>query len=194
MTKTLVVFDLNNILCFRVHRAKWRRDIPEDALCLGSSLHWTNPDAKPFIEGLMESGIDVGIWSSAYHANVLNSLTSILGESLRDKLRFIWSADHCLLLKNVTNKKNPYKPVMVKPIRRIRAHFGDSTWDKIILVDNDADKMAMNDDHEVVLMRPFFPYSNEQTDEELRCFDGMVKDGRYRVANTLIEVGNFVLL
>ncbi|CDP08406.1 unnamed protein product [Coffea canephora] len=92
------------------------------------------------------SYFDVAVWSSKQRHNiepVLESLSTLLKQNIKDKLIFVWDQSRCIVAKTRL-KENADKKVMFKELKSVWADYRSYNSSNTILVDDSPYKSFIN--------------------------------------------------
>lgn len=196
--KNLIVFDLNNVLCYREYNKKNPDFKPKESIKLPYFDIWPYPNelSDKLFYKLLNQNYDIAIWTSAQHKNAINTLNVIFPEELIELFAFVWSQDDCDKIEGMKDPTKPNKDFFVKDLQKIREKY-PNTWNNIMIVDNDINKMIPNDKKDVILIRPWFPeesipYNEKEIEKKLGLFIEAHEKG-YKTVDDYMDLFHYII-
>ena len=162
----LVIFDLNGVLLYRHPKGPLNFNRKADAY-IGGRATFVRPYASALIYHLINSGHEVGIWTTAMQHNA-HALIALLGIPLQN-LKFVWTSTQC----HKTNRNDEKgKNLLTKPLSDVWNKFKEYNCTNTVIVDDSILKTTMNPKQSVCTTKS---YTNpDENDQNLSPYDGEV--------------------
>jgi len=131
----LVIFDLNGTLCstsFRSHANTRARAADGKAR---TKYYWLRTGVQSFLQGLLDNGYEVAVWTSCPARNAEPLALGVLGDELYAQVKFVFGRDQCTLVRDG-------KYGSKKDLRRVWRQFPQYHQGNTLLVDDSLDKVV----------------------------------------------------
>lgn len=161
----LLVFDVNGVLCTRVHLRKFGGAHGADGSGrrVLNSIVWKRDGVAKALERLMAGGHEIAIWSSASQLNLMATLRHLFDESLIARFQFVWGAERCTIVGDPNGRA---KPLFLKDAAYILNAFGDR-YERVVIVDDSREKMGTGKDGTYIVVSSWKPGSQRSLIDDL---------------------------
>jgi len=138
----LIILDLNGVLVTREFLGKREPVGPKYQFGqrLGAFWVWRRPGIQHFLDYIFEH-FQVAIWSSVTRKNIDPLAIFALGKEYYEKLLFIFDQTMCEALPN---EEQPEKPLFMKNLTTVWAHFPPHDSSDTIIIDDSNAKLSRN--------------------------------------------------